>query len=71
MYESQTNASRVAAFVATRSFRVLRLMSTIWSAAAKDMANHGFAPSTNFTYEEPGVFRLRAMRDMHAGEEVV
>lgn len=34
------------------------------------MANHDFAPSTNFTYEEPGIFRLRAMRDMQAGEEV-
>lgn len=34
------------------------------------MANHGFSPSTNFTYEEPGVYRLRAMRDMRAGEEV-
>ena len=36
----------------------------------KDMANHGFSPSTNFTYEDPGVYRLRAMRDMRAGEEV-
>lgn len=34
------------------------------------MANHDFAPSTNFTYEDPGVFRLRAMRDLQAGEEV-
>lgn len=34
------------------------------------MANHGFSPSTNFTYEEPGVYRLRAMKDMRAGEEV-
>ena len=34
------------------------------------MANHGFSPNTNFTYEEPGVYRLRAMRDMRAGEEV-
>lgn len=34
------------------------------------MANHDFAPSTNFTYEEPGVFRLRALRDVAAGEEV-
>ncbi|CAN0415310.1 unnamed protein product [Ascophyllum nodosum] len=35
-----------------------------------DMANHGFAPSTNFTFEDPGAFRLRAMRDIRAGEEV-
>lgn len=34
------------------------------------MANHDFAPSANFTYEDPGVFRMRAMRDMTNGEEV-
>ncbi|CAM9407339.1 unnamed protein product, partial [Hapterophycus canaliculatus] len=41
-----------------------------------DMANHGFAePVANFTYTgggegEPGVFRLQAMRNISAGEEV-
>lgn len=38
------------------------------------MANHGFAePTANFTYDgagEPGVFRLQAMRNMSAGDEV-
>lgn len=40
------------------------------------MANHGFAePAANFTYTdgrggEPGVFRLQAMRNISAGEEV-
>lgn len=34
------------------------------------MANHGFAPNSNFTFEDPGVFRLRAMRDVREGEEV-
>lgn len=34
------------------------------------MANHDFSPTANFTFEEPGVFRLRALRDLEAGEEV-
>ena len=38
------------------------------------MANHGFSdPSANYTYDgavEPGVFRLQAMRNISAGEEV-
>lgn len=40
----------------------------------QDMANHGFAePTANFTYDgalEPSVFRLQAMRNMSAGDEV-
>ncbi|CAN0295750.1 unnamed protein product, partial [Discosporangium mesarthrocarpum] len=35
-----------------------------------DMANHEFNPSANFTFEAPGVFRMRALRDISSGEEV-
>lgn len=38
------------------------------------MANHGFdSPTANFTFDgavESGVFRLQAMRNMNAGDEV-
>lgn len=49
---------------------ILESIVTTPTRALQDMANHDFAPSTNFTYEDPGVFRLRAMRDMADGEEV-
>lgn len=51
-------------------FRTCRFARAASRVPLQDMANHDFAPTTNFTYEDPGVFRLRALQDLAAGEEV-